>query len=153
MTLAFTPGDTFIPASGQVIGEREKELMHEAVERGWLEAELSREEDRRTVAGGTDKLSALGDVRVWILIGLYLSTGIGTNARVPNSRSEIEDQRRCIVGMHGDARSVAAVTGRFAAMAGCGAAHSVKSHRQGRGDRVVMLRGTGSERLRHRARP
>jgi len=34
----FMPGDTFIPASGQVVGAREKELMHEAVERGWLTA-------------------------------------------------------------------------------------------------------------------
>ena len=28
----------FIPASGQVVGNREKELMHEAVDRGWLTA-------------------------------------------------------------------------------------------------------------------
>ena len=28
----------FIPASGQVIGSREKELMHDAVEKGWLTA-------------------------------------------------------------------------------------------------------------------
>jgi CDP-6-deoxy-D-xylo-4-hexulose-3-dehydrase len=35
---AFMPGDSFIPASGQVVGAREKELMHEAVERGWLTA-------------------------------------------------------------------------------------------------------------------
>jgi CDP-6-deoxy-D-xylo-4-hexulose-3-dehydrase len=34
----FMPGDSFIPASGQVVGTREKELMHEAVERGWLTA-------------------------------------------------------------------------------------------------------------------
>ena len=34
----FTPGDSFIPASGQVVGEREKELMHEAVDKGWLTA-------------------------------------------------------------------------------------------------------------------
>ena len=38
MTLAFLPGETFIPASGQVIGEREKELMHKAVDKGWLTA-------------------------------------------------------------------------------------------------------------------
>ena len=31
MTAAFTPGDTFIPASDQVIGEREKELIHKAM--------------------------------------------------------------------------------------------------------------------------
>jgi CDP-6-deoxy-D-xylo-4-hexulose-3-dehydrase len=36
--MTFTPGKTFIPASGQVVGAREKELMHEAVERGWLTA-------------------------------------------------------------------------------------------------------------------
>ena len=30
--------NTFIPASGQVIGEREKELMHNAVDVGWLTA-------------------------------------------------------------------------------------------------------------------
>ena len=34
----FIPGDSFIPASGQVVGAREKELMHEAVEKGWLTA-------------------------------------------------------------------------------------------------------------------
>ena len=34
----FMPGDSFIPASGQVVGEREKELMHEAVDKGWLTA-------------------------------------------------------------------------------------------------------------------
>jgi CDP-6-deoxy-D-xylo-4-hexulose-3-dehydrase len=35
---SFMPGETFIPASGQVIGEREKELMHKAVDKGWLTA-------------------------------------------------------------------------------------------------------------------
>lgn len=34
----FTPGQTFIPASGQVVGAKEKEYMHDAVERGWLTA-------------------------------------------------------------------------------------------------------------------
>ena len=38
MSDLFLPGDSFIPASGQVIGEREKELMHKAVEKGWLTA-------------------------------------------------------------------------------------------------------------------
>lgn len=38
MSQVFLPGDSFIPASGQVIGEREKELMHKAVDRGWLTA-------------------------------------------------------------------------------------------------------------------
>lgn len=38
MTIPFTPGETFIPASGQVIGDREKELMHKAVDKGWLTA-------------------------------------------------------------------------------------------------------------------
>jgi hypothetical protein len=31
--MTFIPSETFIPASGQVIGEREKELMHKAVDR------------------------------------------------------------------------------------------------------------------------
>lgn len=34
----FKPGETYIHASGQVVGEREKELMHQAVDRGWLTA-------------------------------------------------------------------------------------------------------------------
>lgn len=34
----FIPGDSFIPASGQVVGAREKELMHAAVDKGWLTA-------------------------------------------------------------------------------------------------------------------
>ena len=38
MTISFTPGETFIPASGQVIGDREKDLMHKAVDKGWLTA-------------------------------------------------------------------------------------------------------------------
>jgi len=38
MSQVFMPGETFIPASGQVIGDREKELMHKAVDKGWLTA-------------------------------------------------------------------------------------------------------------------
>lgn len=34
----FTPGQTFIPASGQVVGTKEKEYMHDAVDHGWLTA-------------------------------------------------------------------------------------------------------------------
>lgn len=34
----FIPGQTFIPASGQVVGTKEKEYMHDAVEHGWLTA-------------------------------------------------------------------------------------------------------------------
>ena len=49
-------------------------------EREWLEAERLREDSRRLEAGGSDKLSALGDPRVWILIGLYISVAIGTGA-------------------------------------------------------------------------
>jgi MFS family permease len=51
-----------------------------ADERDWLETELGRESGRRLEAGGSEKFSALADVRVWILIGLYLSVAIGTNA-------------------------------------------------------------------------
>jgi ACS family tartrate transporter-like MFS transporter len=49
-------------------------------EREWLEADRTREDSRRIEAGGSDKLSALADPRVWILIGLYMSVAIGTNA-------------------------------------------------------------------------
>ena len=38
MNQVFLPGKSFIPASGQIIGEREKELMHQAVDKGWLTA-------------------------------------------------------------------------------------------------------------------
>jgi CDP-6-deoxy-D-xylo-4-hexulose-3-dehydrase len=50
MSQVFVPGETFIPASGQVIGDREKELMHQAVDKGWLTASaFNREfEDRLT---------------------------------------------------------------------------------------------------------
>jgi ACS family tartrate transporter-like MFS transporter len=51
-----------------------------ADERAWLESERSKEDSRRIEAGGSDKLSALADARVWILIGLYLAVAIGTNA-------------------------------------------------------------------------
>ena len=51
-----------------------------AEEREWLEADRQREDTRRIEAGGSDKLSALADVRVWVLIGLYLAVAIGTNA-------------------------------------------------------------------------
>jgi CDP-6-deoxy-D-xylo-4-hexulose-3-dehydrase len=35
---SFVAGKTFIPASGQVVGDREKEYMHDAVDKGWLTA-------------------------------------------------------------------------------------------------------------------
>lgn len=49
-------------------------------ERDWLEAARATEDGRRMEAGGSDKLSALADTRIWILIGLYLSVAIGLNA-------------------------------------------------------------------------
>ena len=49
MTLAFTPGEPFIPASGQVIVEREKELMHKAVDKGWLTASVFNREFEDTL--------------------------------------------------------------------------------------------------------
>jgi CDP-6-deoxy-D-xylo-4-hexulose-3-dehydrase len=36
--MTFIPGETFIPASGQVVGTKEKEYMHTAVDNGWLTA-------------------------------------------------------------------------------------------------------------------
>ena len=35
---SFIAGKTFIPASGQVVGDREKKYMHDAVDKGWLTA-------------------------------------------------------------------------------------------------------------------
>lgn len=49
-------------------------------ERAWLEADRASEDGRRLEAGGSEKLSAMADHRIWILIGLYLSVAIGTNA-------------------------------------------------------------------------
>ena len=33
--MSFIPGETFIPASGQVIGDKEKDYMHDAVDKGF----------------------------------------------------------------------------------------------------------------------
>jgi len=49
-------------------------------EKEWLEGEVEREAGRRTLAGGKDQLAALADPRVWLLIGLYFSVAVGTNA-------------------------------------------------------------------------
>lgn len=51
-----------------------------AEERAWLVADRAAEDGRRLDAGGTEKLSALADARVWILIGLYVTVAVGTNA-------------------------------------------------------------------------
>jgi ACS family tartrate transporter-like MFS transporter len=51
-----------------------------AEEREWLEADRAQEDGRRLEAGGSEKLSALADARLWILIGLYITVAIGTNA-------------------------------------------------------------------------
>jgi MFS family permease len=52
----------------------------DADEQEWLQAELGREAGGRREAGGSEKLSALADPRVWLLIGLYASVAVGTNA-------------------------------------------------------------------------
>jgi hypothetical protein len=49
-------------------------------ERRWLEAELAAEDTTRQRVGGHDKLGALADSRVWLLIALYFSVAVGTNA-------------------------------------------------------------------------
>lgn len=51
-----------------------------AEEREWLEADRAQEDERRLEAGGSEKLSAMADARLWILIGLYITVAIGTNA-------------------------------------------------------------------------
>jgi MFS family permease len=49
-------------------------------ERGWLEGELAAEAGARRSVGGHEKLGALADWRVWLLIALYFSVAVGTNA-------------------------------------------------------------------------
>jgi ACS family tartrate transporter-like MFS transporter len=72
-------------------------------EREWLEADRAREDGRRIEAGGSDKLSALADARVWILIGLYLTVAIGTNATGAYLPKLIKDSfQPLLVGPGGD---------------------------------------------------
>jgi len=74
-----------------------------AEEREWLEADRAREDGRRIEAGGSDKLSALADARVWILIGLYLTVAIGTNATGAYLPKLIKDSfQPLLVGPGGD---------------------------------------------------
>ena len=47
--MAFEPGVTFIPASGQVIGDLEKEYMHKVVDSGWLTAAKFNEDFEKTL--------------------------------------------------------------------------------------------------------
>ena len=78
-----------------------------ADERAWLEADRAREDDRRAEAGGSDKLSALADVRVWILVGLYLAVAIGTNATGAYLPKLIKDSfQPHLVGPGGDTTGV-----------------------------------------------
>jgi ACS family tartrate transporter-like MFS transporter len=73
-------------------------------ERAWLEADRAAEDGRRLQAGGSDKLSALADPRIWILIGLYLSVAIGTNATGAYLPKLVKDAfEPLLVGPGGDA--------------------------------------------------
>jgi MFS family permease len=51
----------------------------DADERDWLEAEIAAEDGVRQSFGGHEKLSALSDPRIWLLISLYFSVAVGTN--------------------------------------------------------------------------
>ena len=51
----------------------------DADERDWLEAEIAAEDGVRQSVGGHEKLSALADPRIWLLIALYFSVAVGTN--------------------------------------------------------------------------
>ena len=74
-----------------------------AEERDWLEADRVQEDGRRIEAGGSDKLSALADARVWILIGLYMTVAIGTNATGAYLPKLIKDSfQPLLVGPGGD---------------------------------------------------
>ena len=48
-------------------------------ERRWLEGEIAAEDGLRMSVGGHDKLGALADPRIWLLIALYFSVAVGTN--------------------------------------------------------------------------
>ena len=50
-----------------------------ADERDWLEREIVAEVGVRSSVGGHEKLGALADPRVWVLIALYFSVAVGTN--------------------------------------------------------------------------
>ena len=47
----FIAGKTFIPASGQVVGDREKDYMHDAVDKGWLTAGAYNAQFERMLCG------------------------------------------------------------------------------------------------------
>ena len=47
--MAFEPGVTFIPASGQIIGELEKDYMRQVVDSGWLTAAKFNDEFEKTL--------------------------------------------------------------------------------------------------------
>ena len=49
--MRFEPGVTFIPASGQVIGELEKEYMRKVVDSGWITAGKVNEDFEKTLRG------------------------------------------------------------------------------------------------------
>jgi ACS family tartrate transporter-like MFS transporter len=49
-------------------------------ERDWLGRQLQREEQERVQRHQADRLSALLDGRVWLLIGLYFTVAVGSNA-------------------------------------------------------------------------
>jgi ACS family tartrate transporter-like MFS transporter len=72
-----------------------------AEEREWLAADRAREDEQRIEAGGSDKLSALADARVWILIGLYLTVAIGTNATGAYLPKLIKDSFQPLLGGQG----------------------------------------------------
>jgi MFS family permease len=52
----------------------------DADERRGLENAIAADDRRRSAAGGRDSLAALLDPRVWLLVALYASVAVGTNA-------------------------------------------------------------------------
>ena len=49
-------------------------------EREWLENRLEREDNERRLRHGADRLMAMMDWRVWLLIAIYFTVAIGSNA-------------------------------------------------------------------------
>ena len=51
-----------------------------AAEREWLSARMAREERHREERHGLSRLRAMADPRVWLLIAIYFTVAMGTNA-------------------------------------------------------------------------
>ena len=63
-------------------------------ERAWLAERMNREEQYRKERHGADRLHAMMHGRVWLLIGLYFTVALGSNAASAHFPQLIKDQFR-----------------------------------------------------------